>query len=479
MSSSDRSARRPSQSPAPALARARRTALWLAAIAFVVYNANLRSIASADTFPARYLPISILREGDLDLDEFAFLQTDRFPMPDAPPGSGPYFMQLRRGHWMSTYPVAPAIVAAPVYALPVLLGVDRGPPIGALTRTEVVGTFLAKIAASLLVAASVAVMYLVFLRYVGRTGALALALIYAFATSSWSVSSQGLWQSAISQPALALGVYALLRVRERPGSRGWAATAGTALALSAAARPPMLLFAAVMTVYVVVFARRSVFAFLAPALAIGVLLVSYNLYYFGTLVGGYVGRTAAYRFTPAQMWLGVRGLLLSPSRGLFVFSPILLLGIVGAARALAPTGWRLDPLLASVALGTVISVLLYTAYEGWHGAFGFSYRLLSELLPGLVLLLVPVWTWLTATLARRAATGALVAYSVLVQIVGAFFFPCGWYQSPRGNAAALQRFFSWRDSEILTCLEAGPVDPDGLRAIRAALHIRGGGRVAQ
>lgn len=41
-------------------------AFVLIILAFVVYNANLRSITSFDTNPTRYLPISILREFDLD-----------------------------------------------------------------------------------------------------------------------------------------------------------------------------------------------------------------------------------------------------------------------------------------------------------------------------------------------------------------------------------------------------------------------------
>ena len=38
-------------------------------LALIVYNANLRSITSLDTNSTRYLPISILQEFDLDLDE--------------------------------------------------------------------------------------------------------------------------------------------------------------------------------------------------------------------------------------------------------------------------------------------------------------------------------------------------------------------------------------------------------------------------
>ena len=59
----------------------RSAAFRLAALAFVIYQVNLRSISSADTFPTRYLPISILTNGNLYLDQFAFLNDRRFNMP--------------------------------------------------------------------------------------------------------------------------------------------------------------------------------------------------------------------------------------------------------------------------------------------------------------------------------------------------------------------------------------------------------------
>lgn len=71
----------------------RSTALRLALAAFVVYNINLRPVSSADTFPTRYLPISILTEFDLDLDEFPFLIKAEHPFPGAENAGLPYYLQ--------------------------------------------------------------------------------------------------------------------------------------------------------------------------------------------------------------------------------------------------------------------------------------------------------------------------------------------------------------------------------------------------
>jgi len=123
-------------------------------LAFVVYNANLRSISSLDTYPNRFLPISIIREFNLDLDEFPFLH--KYPeWMQADPQKAAYYVRKARGHYMSNYPVMPAVLSVPVYVIPVLLGMTDGPPsTTGFSRTEIVATLLSKVSASAAVAFS-------------------------------------------------------------------------------------------------------------------------------------------------------------------------------------------------------------------------------------------------------------------------------------------------------------------------------------
>ena len=87
-------------------------ALRLALLAFVIYNANLRSVTSLDTYATRVLPISIIREGNLDLDEFHFLhEYPKWLKPGEEKEA--YWIHQTRGHYMSNYPVMPAILSVP------------------------------------------------------------------------------------------------------------------------------------------------------------------------------------------------------------------------------------------------------------------------------------------------------------------------------------------------------------------------------
>jgi len=443
----------------------RSTALRLFIMAFVVYNANLRAISSADTFPARYLPISILTEFNLDLDEFPFLLKAGHPFPGGGNSGLPYFLQRRRGHLMSAYPVMPAILATPVYALPVLMGLQgdsRAPSRdGGFTRTEIVGTMLAKLAASLVISLSVALIYLGLTRLTSRSGALWITLGYAFATSSWSVSSQGLWQTTMSQALFAGSLVAFYRARNGQAAQ-WLALAGGLLGLAVACRPPAIILAVFMALYAA-HAHREHFlrAFLPPAVIIAVLLLSYNVYFFGGPYAGY-GAYATYTFTVPHMAPALYGLLVSPNRGMLVFSPVLVAGFAGLGVSLV----RRDALLGCVAVATLLTIVFYSSISQWDGGFSYSYRFLVDLLPGLAFGAAVIWEWIQSRRWRRAAMAGLFVLSVGVQIVGAFDYPCGWYRSTLTDPALISRTFDWTDLEIVQCLRRGPVEPDGVHFLR-------------
>lgn len=94
--------------------------------AFVIYVVNGRFVDTGDSLPARYLPWSLLRELDFDLDEFPVLYDEparhRMPLLDGVP----YYLRLRDGHYLSAYTPAPALFVLPLYAVPVLAGLPPG-----------------------------------------------------------------------------------------------------------------------------------------------------------------------------------------------------------------------------------------------------------------------------------------------------------------------------------------------------------------
>lgn len=97
----------------------RRAALGLAAVAFAVYNLNLRVIPSGDTRSSRYLPLALWRHGSLTLEGFE-------PQVTAGLGGQYWTMRTPSGRLASQYPVVAPLLASPLYlpAVALLTAVD-------------------------------------------------------------------------------------------------------------------------------------------------------------------------------------------------------------------------------------------------------------------------------------------------------------------------------------------------------------------
>jgi hypothetical protein len=102
-------------------------------------------------------------------------------------------------------------------------------------------------------------------------------------------------------------------------------------------------------------------------------------------------------------------------------------------------------------------------FSVWWGGHSFGPRLLADVLPALVLGLVPVWRTVWRPGPRRWLAGAAFAASVLVEAVGAFHYPSPrhveWNWTPKDVDWAHERLWDWRDPQLLRLLRNGPATP--------------------
>ncbi len=431
-------------------------ALALALGSLVLYNANVRETSSLDTVPARVLPHEVIRSGRLDLDRLFREWPGGTPLP--------FYAQRVGGHYRSSYPVAPALLAVPVYAAPVLLGAGD---------SWAVLNALSKLAASLFAALSVAFVYLAARElarrlHTGEASALGAAVVYAVATPTWAVSSQGLWGHAPAQLGLAAALWALVRPDVRPGGF---ALAGLGLGLMVASRPSTAVVAAALAIPALRRWRAGGWGLVVVLGAVAVAVAAHNWSTFGSLQGGYalINRTHAQFHGVDGTWSlaiprGLAGLLVSPSRGLLVYSPVLAVAFLGLVRGCAgPAGTPVRYL--SLAVGA--SFLTLGTYTVWWGGHSFGPRLLTDILPALVLGIVPAWPAVWRPGPRRWLAAAAFAASVMAEVVGAFSFPSPreveWNMTPKDVDWAHERLWDWHDPQLIRLLRNGPVWP-GFRA---------------
>jgi uncharacterized protein YbaR (Trm112 family) len=381
-------------------------------LAALVFCGNLRSIGAGDTLPTRYLPFSLLRAHSTDLDEFTALYDEaarqRYPLLDGIP----YFLRRPDRHYLSAYSPAPALLALPVYALPVAAGMPASSPWVA---------HLEKLSAALIAAASVALLFAALRRLTTVGWAFTVAVVYAFGTSTLSISSQALWQHGPSQLFLALALYFLVRLLDDERALGPAALA---LGVAVVMRSTNLFLAAPVCAFILYRYRRSALRAALLLLVPVAIQAAYDLLHFHTLGTG-LGQGAVpvtAPFSQTSLLEGVAGVLVSPARGLFVFSPVLLLSLPGIVLV-----WRHGPVLfRALSLGLPLVVLLVGKWIMWWGGHTFGPRLLADLTPVLCFFLYPLGDLMRRRVVARTLFAVLAALSVSIHLLGAFFYDMRW-----------------------------------------------------
>lgn len=482
--------------------------LEVALVAFLMfaYNVNLRQVSSYDTYASRFVPISVVRGGDLALDEF-------FPeYADRPDGHINDYLFRSGGRLYDSHPPVGPLLAVAVYAVPVWLGIPAD--------TVAAANLLSKLAASLMAALSALAVFAATRRLLtAATGlgsteagaeaeaeaevaptqeastlvhrvALGAALAFGLGTSVWSTASQAMWAQT---PALLAYTFALWAL----ATGAWGA-AGIAIGAAVLARPATAPAAALLVLYtlhvtwrrtrvegrasgVARTAWRQAATCYAALASIGLLGLAYNLRIFGNIGGGASFRTEYWvqRLNAPHMFAGsvvegLAGLTISPSRGIFVFSPIVILALVGAHRvwkanlSASPGGAAQEAVLLAryASLAAIAVLIVYSKYLVWWGGHGYGPRYLTDLMPFAGLLFgfgmigsdrlagrsPPAMSLINPT---SVLVTVLFAYSVAVQAVGAFCWPSPW--SLETDDLPL---WDWRNSQIVACLRAGPrIDP--------------------
>lgn len=413
--------------------------LLLLAGSFFVYNANLQRIASGDTAPASLVPFAVWLDGAVTLDRFLPQFKDY-----------PHSIVLKDGHWYSAYPIAAPLLVTPLYAPAALAARAAG---WSNAQIALLAAVLEKPAAALIAALSVVTFFLLVRRMTSPKRALLLTLAYAFATETWAVSSQALWQHGPAELCIVAGLLCLLRAGEARERARWLVLAGACAALAAAVRPTNILFVAAIGA-ALAFDRRklrdlALFSIL-PAL-VGAAVAAYNLRAFGRLGGGY-----GLDFD-APFWQGFLGLLVSPGRGLLIYTPLAAFSALGAwlwlrKRDLAPA-----PVYLVAVLFTVSEILLVSKWRVWWGGHTYGPRLLTNLAPCLILLLLPAMDLIARRAVLRVLFGLTLGVSLFLQALGAFCYPNSrWDETPVAVGDRPARLWDWRDSPITRSLAAGP-----------------------
>jgi hypothetical protein len=371
-----------------------------------------REVIGGDSPVTAYLPVSVLEHGTLRLDPFI----NRNPFFDLV--RNPHYIVESDGHYYSKFSPLTSLMVTPLYACDFLL---FGPPGECVECNATRYIRLSRLAAAMIEAGVVVLVFAILRHRVSQSLGFLLALGYAFATYSWASATNTLTVQSTGELFIALSLLAMLRSEFADESRQglWIAVALGSMTTAVAVRVQLIAVVGLLGGYLLwrtLKHRRLRPRHFIPAAVVVLLFFGYNIWAFGSpLSTGYGQEALAGWDTPFLS--GFLGILFSPAHGLFVYSPLLLMGVFAGlglwlrglrgdssnGRPLSLRRYPLDYLLSVAAL---LYLVIMSNWWAWHGGAAYNQRMLQEVHPLLIFLL--------ASYMRRFADDRKCAYALLI-----------------------------------------------------------------
>ncbi len=436
-----------------------RLPILLFLVCIVVYLINGTIISAGDTVPNTLLAFNFLENNTFNLDAFraSYLCVDRACY---------FFTEGNHGHLSSVYPIGTAIITFPLYVVFYtslkLISFYTSVSLDLTSASfEVYRLFFEKLAAAITTAITVVLFYLSVRLKFNLSISLLSTFIFAFATNTWMTGSQGLWQHTASNLALVSIIFCLLKANRasEKDQKVWLLIAGFACGLLPGIRPTSTLYT-IAAIFYSIFTYRFQSVYLFFGLVSALPSIAWNLYYFSNLTGGYskIFSESPYKFTFISFLNASLGTLISPSRGLLVFSPIVLYSLPGAYRVFRSRASKDEKLIGCMTIASLVLLFSYSFYIVWWAGYSYGPRFTTDMMPVVCYLisyfiasnLQKIISSPNVSYKKYSLFFIIVIFSTFTQAVGAFGANPGrmWNSIPTDIDANQSRLWSFRDSQI-------------------------------
>lgn len=438
---------------------------------FTVYKLGINklSIQSEDTIPAMFIPVTLIKDQTLYADKYYQMIRSQYPNPDdktfAKDLTPFYFRKVmqeekvenqvvRVTHYVSAFPIITGLLAIPVYFVPVILGMP-------ITFENL--TVLAHVTSALITALSGGFLYLLLTKHfvADKKKALLLTAVYLFGTINYALISQAPWQHGTMQLFIILGLYFLFNTFAKLQNGDHkifkeALFSGLCLGFAVLARPTAALY--LMFLFVLIYIRYAgVLTKLEQIKAFGIYILTlltallFFIWYNGTFYLSIANQ--GYYDQLARSWLskfpeGFLGVWFSPSKGILVYSPVFIFSLVGLFIVLRRKQYKKDLEYLLFGLIVLLHTLIVGKWKQWYGGWSYGYRMSADVIPFLILLLVPYINSPLYEKTKKLFYG-LFAFSLFMQLLGIAFFDGIWHAAYDKGFTNTSWLWSIKDSEFV------------------------------
>jgi hypothetical protein len=345
-------------------------------VTFVVFIlSHNRQIA--DSRYSMLVSEGLLHHRTFTLDAYVFPDSGN---QNAPGWRGIYQLESKDGHVYYYLPPGSSILSLPWVALMNAVGISAANADGTYNpRGERI--IQATLAAMLMATFACLVFYSSRLM-LPLKWSLLIAFGAALGTQVLSSASRGLWSDTWGILLIGCVVYLILG-HESVQRRIYPELLATLLAWSYVVRPTNSLAVIAVTAYVIVFCRAQFVRYFVVGLAWLAAFVGYSWYHFGHALPSYF---LASRLDFHSFWIALAGNLISPSRGLLVFVPVIIFVVYLLARYANYLPFRR---LAILSLAIIVAhVTVVSGFPHWWAGHSFGPRFTTGLVPWFALLAI-------------------------------------------------------------------------------------------
>jgi len=416
------------KSVATSRTRTRIFAVLLLLIAFLTVSFAINRNTDSDSRSTLLVSEAILHHGTIKLDHYGVDTMAHYG----------YTVHQKNGHYYSYFPLGSAIASLPFVA------VANGWGLEMLKSHGAVQIGIASITAVL----TLFVMMRLAALFLPAPSAIAVAGMFWFGTSFASTDGTALWSHSFAALFALFAIFLAIKVTRFGATRLWPLISAC-LFMAYLCRPTLALLSPFLLLFV--FSYHRMVAIKAGALLAVFLLalVGLSMHEWGQILPDYY---LPQRLSGTQFGLALYGNLLSPARGLLVYSPFIALAWLCYRDAIPSLSLKKSWLLIGLAW-PVLHWIAISRFPVWAAGWSYGPRFMTDVLPGLFLLTIRTWPVSVALSGRRVAVVVLAlgcAFAVYVNAWQGLFNPytARWNMQP-GIGDHPEYLFDWRYPQFL------------------------------
>ncbi len=403
--------------------------IFLFLFIFVIYYAS-PMLGVSDSVCSILTSISIIKEGNFDLNEYTpLLEYKNWQA-----------VEKINGKYYNYFPHGVSIVSLPMVFILLKIFGSTGLILGSESVESICGSTYTALT-------GVIIFYIG--RYLGLltiTRSIVLALIFSFCTCAYSVTSKLLWMHGPSMFFLIFTFFLLIIGKTKEHIIQYASIP---LAISYIIRPTNSISIVIFSLYILIYHRKYFLKFSLYGIIIASFFFLNNFYIYGSILPTYFrGNRLVFNFD--LFFTALLGNLISPSRGLFFWSPFFLFIFIGVYLKVKEK--NLEPIEKLLLVLISLHWIFISLFPHWWAGHSIGYRFFSDMIPFLMIFIIPVMKNIFRPKKK------LLTVCFMVSIFLSFYFHYraannsevqSWNNIPNDIDLNPDRLWDWKDPQSL------------------------------